>query len=80
MHQMLRSVSCNGTRSCFALKCDIKKFFDSIDHNVLLDLIGNRMKDPSAGILVSEVINSYATRERERAETATEKPVCPSVT
>jgi RNA-directed DNA polymerase len=29
-------VSKNNTRTCWVLKCDIKKFFASIDHNILL--------------------------------------------
>ncbi|HXK40249.1 MAG TPA: reverse transcriptase domain-containing protein, partial [Candidatus Paceibacterota bacterium] len=41
----VRAVSQNHTRPCFALKCDIKKFFDSVDHEILLELLGRKVKD-----------------------------------
>src|SRR5579863_5272254 len=31
-----RIVSKNGTRQCWVLKCDIRKFFASIDHGILM--------------------------------------------
>ena len=36
---MLRKESRNDTRTCYALKCDIAKFFDSIGHDTLLELL-----------------------------------------
>ncbi len=39
LEQMTKQVSQNYTRNCYALKCDIKKFFDSIDHGVLKEII-----------------------------------------
>ena len=32
LQNKLRKVTQNGRISCFALKCDIRKFFDTIDH------------------------------------------------
>ena len=32
-------VSRNYTHPCFALKCDVKKFFDSVDHQILFNLL-----------------------------------------
>ena len=32
-------ISNNNTKNYYYLKCDIKKFFDNIDHNVLLGII-----------------------------------------
>ena len=34
-----RAVSKNGRRACFILKCDVKKFFDSINHEILISII-----------------------------------------
>jgi RNA-directed DNA polymerase len=54
---------------CFALKCDIQKFFDTVDHHVLLTILQQRIKDPDLFWLITEVIESYVTpvsRERER--------------
>ncbi|MBI4157289.1 hypothetical protein HY502_00365 [Candidatus Woesebacteria bacterium] len=70
LRRILRKVSRNNTRACFALKCDIKKFFDSIDHEILLKILGKRVKDEKAMWLLSQVIDSFSvtppSRERER--------------
>lgn len=39
---MIRSVSRNSTKPCFVLKCDIKKFFDSVNHDILFNIIRKR--------------------------------------
>jgi len=39
LNVFLRKLSVNYTKPVYVLKCDIKKFFDSIDHDVLLDLL-----------------------------------------
>jgi RNA-directed DNA polymerase len=56
-------------RTCFVLKCDIRKFFQSIDHDILLDIIARRVKDRRMMHLVSEVVCSFRGAvliERER--------------
>ncbi len=58
---MLRRVSRNFTRCCWALKCDIRKFYDSIDHGVLLALLSKRIADPRMMHLVGTVIASFNT-------------------
>lgn len=52
-------LSRNNTRTVWALKCDIKKFFGSIDHQVLFDLISKRINDKEALGLIKEIIQSY---------------------
>ncbi len=59
IERMGRKVSQNHTRPCFALKCDIKQFFDSIDHNVLLEILGKRIKDPDTMWLLEQIVRSY---------------------
>lgn len=46
---------------CFALKCDIKQFFPTIDHEVLLDIIGRRIKDKDVLNLIKVIIESFAS-------------------
>ena len=66
LERILRKVSINNTGSCFALKCDIKKFFDNIDHQILLHILGKRIKDEKAMWLLEELIKSYSdSNERE---------------
>lgn len=43
--KMAREVSANDTKICWVLKCDIKKFFASIDHKILLDILQKHIKD-----------------------------------
>ncbi|MDO8505728.1 MAG: reverse transcriptase domain-containing protein [bacterium] len=66
LEQFARKVSRNFTRTCFALKCDIRKFFDSIDHSILINMITRRISDPNTLWLLREIIESYSSRERER--------------
>lgn len=58
--KILNKVSANGHKPCFALKCDVKKFFDSVNHNILFKIIGQRIKDKDALWLINEVIKSYS--------------------
>lgn len=54
-------VSRNNTRTCWVLKCDIKKFFASIDHVILEDVLVRRIADPSVLSLLSCVIESFSS-------------------
>lgn len=75
----LRAVSKNNANSCFALKCDVRKFFDSIDQNILLRILREKISDLDTLWLLENVIDSYAVgatereRERERVEIHQEK-------
>ena len=69
VEKILRKASQNYTQPCYVLKCDIKKFFDSVDHTTLIKIIECRIKDENVRWLIREIIRSYSsafTRERER--------------
>ena len=57
--KMLGKVSENNRKPCFALKCDIKKFFGSVDHEILLSIIRKRIKDENVIWLIEEIICSF---------------------
>ena len=59
-----RNVSKNYTKQCFVLKCDIKKFFASIDHEILLKILNREIKDKSIIWLLKNVIKSFHTKEK----------------
>ncbi|KKR70964.1 MAG: Retron-type reverse transcriptase [Candidatus Woesebacteria bacterium GW2011_GWA2_40_7b] len=61
LKKILRKASRNNTGNCFALKCDIKKFFDSIDHPILLDVLAKRIKDERAMSLLTEIVGSFSS-------------------
>src|SRR3989344_988340 len=44
---------------CFALKCDIKKYFDNIDHNILIDLIRREISDKKTMTIIEKIIRSF---------------------
>ncbi|KKW13658.1 MAG: RNA-directed DNA polymerase (Reverse transcriptase) [Parcubacteria group bacterium GW2011_GWA2_50_10b] len=59
LNVFLRKLSHNYTRPVYALKCDIKKFFDSIDHGILLELIQEKVSCPETMQLLEKVIDSF---------------------
>ena len=59
LEKFTRKVSSNYTRSCWALKLDIKKFFASVDHKILLELLEKRVQDKDILWLLREVIQSF---------------------
>lgn len=71
---MIRAVSKNNTRQCYVLKCDVRKFFDSVDHITLLSILKRKIKDIKTVRLIEEIVGSYTsevgafTRERERVK------------
>jgi retron-type reverse transcriptase len=54
-----RIVSENNTKQCFVLKCDIKKFFASIDQVVLIEILQARISDKAILKLLQNVIESF---------------------
>lgn len=59
LEKMLRQVSRNSTRVCFALKCDIYRFFASVDHTTLLSMLGKRIDDERVMKLLREIVGSF---------------------
>lgn len=55
-------VSKNNTKTCRVLKCDIRKFFASIDHKVLLDILDSYISDEQIIGLLEEIIESFSTK------------------
>ncbi|MFA5935217.1 MAG: reverse transcriptase/maturase family protein [Candidatus Paceibacterota bacterium] len=57
-------VSDNHTKTVWVLKCDIRKFFASIDHKILIEIIKDYIPDENICSLMSEIVGSfYSTRE-----------------
>lgn len=63
LHLFLRSSSKNNTQTIYALKCDIKQFFASVDQEILMNLLKERVKDARLIAILERVINSYSTSE-----------------
>lgn len=56
-----RTVSKNHTRTVWVLKCDIRKFFASIDHLILKQILERHIKDGRIRALLAHVIDSFHT-------------------
>lgn len=54
-------VSKNHTRTVWVLKCDIKRFFANIDHEILLGQVARYVKDNGVLWLLGQIVGSFST-------------------
>lgn len=54
-----RKASANSKRTCWVLKCDIRKFFASIDHQTLRAILKRHIQDEDTLWLLGRVIESF---------------------
>lgn len=59
LEKFARIVSKNYTKPCWALKLDIRKFFVSVDHQILINLLQRKVKDLDILWLLKQVIGSF---------------------
>jgi retron-type reverse transcriptase len=59
-----RKVSKNNTRTCWILKCDIRKFFANIDHAILKSILQKHIGDKNVVWLFSQIIDSFNTKDK----------------
>ncbi len=52
-------VSRNNTRTAWVLKCDIRKFFASMDHEKLMAISSSRIPNPEILNLLREIVSSF---------------------
>lgn len=60
LRKFLRQASRNDLRPVYALKCDIWKFFASVDHAILLNPLSIKIIDEQILALLKEIIDSFA--------------------
>jgi retron-type reverse transcriptase len=51
----------NNTRTCWVLKCDIKKFFANIDHDALIEILMDYIPDKRILALLENIIDSFSS-------------------
>lgn len=61
-----RKASRNYTETCYVLKCDIKKFFDSVDHIILENLLERKIQDEEVLRLLSNIIGSFGGQRNDQ--------------
>ena len=52
-------VSQNNTHTCWVLKCDIRKFFASIDQQILIEIVKKHVSDQDIIWLIERVVSSF---------------------
>lgn len=63
LNDFARKSSKNHSEACYVLKCDVRKFFDSISQDILINLIKKKIVDENVLWLIKEIIKSYSTKE-----------------
>lgn len=58
----LYKVSRNNTRTCWVLKGDIKKFFENVDHEILMNTLRSYIPDEETLGLLEKVVESFSSR------------------
>ncbi len=60
----------NNTRGAFCLKADIKHYFDEVNHNILLNILKDKIKDVDLMNIIYKIVkncaNSRTQRERDK--------------
>ena len=59
--KMACQASCNHTKTVWVLKGDVRKFFASIDHDILMQTLSRRITDPDTRWLLERVVSSFET-------------------
>lgn len=54
-----KKVSENNTKQCYILKCDIRKFFASINQNILIAILQKHIHDKKTINLLKEIVYSF---------------------
>lgn len=61
--EFIYKVSENNTRTCWVLKCDVKKFFANIDHDILIRILREYIFDENIISLLGNVIVSFSSEK-----------------
>ncbi len=56
-----RNSSHNFTRKIFVLKADVRHYFETVDHFILLSILQKRIKDPRLLWLIKVILSNYHT-------------------
>ncbi|OGZ66278.1 MAG: hypothetical protein A2822_02280 [Candidatus Staskawiczbacteria bacterium RIFCSPHIGHO2_01_FULL_41_41] len=59
LNVFLQKVSKNNTELAHVLKCDVRKFFDSVDQDILMGLVKNKIQDPGVLWLLQTIVSSF---------------------
>ena len=58
-----RKASKNNTRNCFVLKADIKQYFETVDHEILISILKKEINNKKIIKLIRAILKNYKTKE-----------------
>jgi retron-type reverse transcriptase len=59
LEQFAWKLSQNNTKTVWVLKCDVRRFFDSIDHAILLKLLSKKIQDDKLMSVIDVIVRSF---------------------
>lgn len=61
-----RKVTKNNKRKAFALKADIKHYFETVNHKILLNIIKKKIKDKKVIWLIKKILENYNQKNQRK--------------
>ena len=59
----------------YVLKCDIKHYFDSVDHEVMMQIISRKIKDEKVLRLIEKILENHSNKDNGSAHAAKGMPI-----
>lgn len=59
LQKMALKVSKNNSKICWSVKCDVRKFFASVNHKILFEILSERIRDEDFLNLLWKIISSF---------------------
>ena len=61
-----RKVSLNNTKTCYLLKSDIRQYFETVDHEIMLSILKRKIADDRVMWLIKVILDNYSAKEEEK--------------
>lgn len=58
-----RKASLNNTKTCYLLKSDIRQYFETVDHSIILSILGRKIADGRVMWLIKVILDNYSGKE-----------------
>ncbi len=65
-HQLIKNAITNNQIKGYFLKTDIKKYFDNVDHEILLNILRRKIRDNKVLGLIKQILDNFETKIKEK--------------
>lgn len=66
LNYFMRKVSKNNSRNCFVLKADVRHYFETVDQDILLQIISRKITNENILWLIKQILKNYESKEKEK--------------